>query len=118
MAKTPAVKQLDKSQKGKGRGKGRPFKPGQSGNPNGRPKKEFALPFMLKESSELPASDDPNEQRTRMQAVIDFAWIQAMSGNKDARQWISDRMEGRPWQAIEVTNIDPDTISIINYDDE
>ena len=52
-----------------------------------------------------------------MQAVIDMAWLQAMKGNKDARQWLSDRMEGKPTQAIELTEYEPDSISVINDDE-
>ena len=108
------VKQPAKSKRKNG--PGRPFKPGQSGNPNGRPRKEFTIPHLLRVSSELPVSD--NDKRTRMQAVIDMAWKQAQRGNKDARQWLSDRMEGRPTQAIELTEYEPDSISVINADEE
>jgi hypothetical protein len=74
------------------------WKKGQSGNPKGRPKKEFCIPDILRKLSKEKDRCDPEGKRTMLESVCKKAFEQAIGGDKDARKWIADRMEGRPVQ--------------------
>lgn len=73
-----------------------PFKPGQSGNPRGRPRKADALATLF---------DEHFKKEDRI-GVIAKAVEQALAGNKDARDFLFDRTYGKPMQAIEMTGTD------------
>ena len=77
---------------------GRPFKKGQSGNPKGRPPKEFAISDMLRSiSSEV----DPILKKTNLELICRTAVEQAIEGDQHARKWVADRMEGKAREYIE-----------------
>jgi Family of unknown function (DUF5681) len=93
------------------------WKPGQSGNPNGRPKKEACLTTLLKEELERPVKD-PNLLETVGAKVGDVTWGQmiaialirkAAKGNERAAEIIFDRAEGkvRPLPVSETTEAQP-----------
>jgi len=73
------------------------FKPGNPGGP-GRPKKEFCIPDILRKISKEPYRFDPKGKRTVLEAICRKALEQAAAGDKDARKWVADRMEGRAVQ--------------------
>jgi len=80
--------------------KGKGFKKGQSGNPNGRPKKEFCIPDIIrKQGKEL----DPTTKKTFYEGMVDKAWKLAVKGDKAARDWVSERTEGKALDRIEAT---------------
>ena len=64
------------------------WKPGQSGNPSGRPKKGFAIAERIRSAV---GDDDWNE-------IISCAVVQAKEGDKSARDFLVDRTEGKPTQ--------------------
>ena len=73
-----------------------PKKGDPSRNPNGRPKKAFCIPDILRKlSAERSKWQNPDEYKTRIEKMCDKALDQAESGDKDARNWVSDRMEGK-----------------------
>jgi len=76
------------------------WKPGQSGNPGGRPKKKFCIPDILRK---IGKTIPEGEKRTFYQLMCDKAWEQAIAGDKDARNWISDRTEGKAPETINFT---------------
>ena len=65
-----------------------PFKPGQSGNPGGRPKK-VSRSQLLAVMHETVTADD-------FQAIVNRAIEQAKNGNRFAREYLSLYMLGRP----------------------
>jgi hypothetical protein len=73
---------------------GRPFQPGQSGNPNGRPKSK---PFKRALSEALRAADDDSEV---LQAVALALVAKAKEGDVQAIKEIADRMDGKVTQPI------------------
>lgn len=73
------------------------FKPGQSGNPSGRPKNVLTK-ALRKKLNELE-SDAPGS-RTRAEVLMDKLYSMAEGGNIDALKMCLDRMEGRPRQSI------------------
>jgi Family of unknown function (DUF5681) len=79
------------------------WRPGQSGNPNGRPKKAACLTTLLKEELERPVTDQ-NLLKTVGGNVGDVTWAQmiaialirkAAKGNERAAEIIFDRAEGK-----------------------
>jgi len=71
------------------------FPLGESGNPKGRPKKEFSIPDILRRLSSMPTKLDPEKKITRLEWICDKALMQAEGGDPIARNWIADRMEGK-----------------------
>ena len=93
---------------------GRPFKPGQSGNPSGRPHKELAIPAILAQIGNELMPDQ--EKITLYEAMCRKAWDQAIAGDRYAREWIANRIEGTPRQTVNIQQHEPDRIFVINAD--
>jgi hypothetical protein len=81
------------------RGEATRFKPGQSGNPGGRPK----LACLSQACRELLSRPVPNDTvgRTYAEAIAQTIAEKALAGDIRAAQEIADRAEGRARQAIE-----------------
>ena len=77
---------------------GKGFKPGISGNPNGRPKKENCVSDLLRNKGDEIQDDG----RTKLQVVIDTLFDRANEGELKAIDMIFDRLEGKAAQKIEV----------------
>lgn len=73
---------------------GRPFQPGQSGNPAGRPKTK---PFKRALQEALKAADDDSEM---MQAIALALVNKAKEGDVPAIKEIADRLDGKVTQPI------------------
>ncbi len=67
------------------------FKPGQSGNPKGRPPGEACLTNLLRAAL---AEKDVDGKRTKARAVIDALVFQACEGNTKAIEQVFDRIDG------------------------
>lgn len=81
---------------------GRPFTKGHSGNPKGRPRRDFVIPDVLRAIGKELVSGD--SKATKYEAMCQAAWDAAIAGDKSAREWIADRIEGKPHQTIAQTN--------------
>ena len=111
--KKPVVKQ-HKNNEGGITGKG--WKPGISGNPNGRPKKSTSWSEIandLLDSSEImivysttKKTEDLHikveKNKTIRHAIVSALINEAMSGNIQAIKELYDRTEGKPAQKLEV----------------
>ena len=84
-----------KKQHGGVTGKG--FVPGQSGNPNGRPKKKKCIPDILKELTEAKTKDGSSTKLVKMLSNI---VENAIEGDQFSITFVADRLEGRPAQTI------------------
>lgn len=71
--------------------RGRPFKPGTSGNPRGRPPAEICLTALLKA---YLAEKEPDGKRTNARAIIEALGTVAKEGKTAAIQQIFDRNDG------------------------
>lgn len=76
---------------------GRKFKPGQSGNPKGRPKKIPSLDKLLNEV--LGSADD---QDSEMKEVIEALTVRAKKGDVRAAEVLLERAYGKPKQEIRI----------------
>jgi hypothetical protein len=75
----------------------KPFKPGQSGNPAGRPKKALLSDALRRQLAEaLPNAPE----KTIAEAVARTLIREALGGNVQAIREVGDRSEGKPAQAI------------------
>lgn len=74
--------------------------PFQKGNKlgKGRPKKELSIPTILREIGDEPCSED--DKKTKLRAVLERVFVEAMSGEAWATNFIADRTEGKPVQQI------------------
>ena len=82
------------------------FKPGQSGNPKGRPKGARSLSTILREMLEEPIEivvDGKKERREFREVIIRKLLKKANDGDMRAIQEIFDRVEGKAQQKIDHT---------------
>ena len=85
-----------------------PFKKGQSGNPNGRPKGARGLSTILREmlDEDIKVIENGVEVRKQFKDVIVRKLLKkANDGDLRAIEQIFDRLEGKPKQEIEQTTI-------------
>jgi hypothetical protein len=84
-------------------GKATQFKPGQSGNPGGRPK---TAP-LSQACRDLLASSVPDDSqgRTYAEAIAEKLAQKALAGDIRAAQELADRAEGRPRQSLEIEKV-------------
>lgn len=86
------------------------FKPGQSGNPAGRPKGVRYLSEAYRAWLSQPSEKDP--EHTNADMVAEIVGRAALNGDLLAVKEITDRTEGRARQAIDL-NGDPEKLSLI-----
>jgi ribosomal protein L17 len=93
-----------------------PFTKGQSGNPQGRPKKGETLTDLLREKIEAPKTS--KEKHTRKDMIIEKLITLAEAGDLTALKYVFDRIDGRPKESIELTDGATDTRlkEIMSYD--
>jgi hypothetical protein len=87
----------------------RPFKKGQSGNPNGRPKKINTIPDILRKIGEEEGAANGN---TKLEVVMRKIFQYALEGKSWAVQFIADRTEGKAIERLQTTEIDRDELII------
>ncbi len=79
----------------------KPFKPGQSGNPRGRPK-SITLSEAYRKMLAAVDETDP-ERRTRAEVLAEQMYAKAKTGDVSALREIADRVEGKPRQTLALT---------------
>ena len=78
----------------------RPFKKGQSGNPNGRPKKINTIPDILRKIGDEEGTQDG---KSKLDVIMNKVFQFALEGKPWAVQFIADRTEGKALDRIEAT---------------
>ena len=96
--------------------KGRRFKKGQSGNPNGRPPKQASLTSLLKEELEVVAPAEflkglqlgttKKSGRTWQEWIVIATLRLAMKGNSVALREVWERCDGKVRQDVGLRNMD------------
>jgi hypothetical protein len=71
-----------------------PFKPGQSGNPGGRPKKKLFREALTK------VLDAAGEDSEKLTAIAQALYDKAKTGDVSAIKEVRDTLDGKPAQAI------------------
>lgn len=89
-------KDVDKQKENKKRGR---WKPGESGNVNGRPRKENCITSLLKAALETIPDGDT---RTNAEIITDILIKYARAGEPWSIKEIMDRTEGRASQRVEL----------------
>ncbi len=81
------------------------FKPGQSGNPGGRPKGyERQLRDVIDGMTATDPVPDPEGKQANIpawQAIVKRAVLDAVAGDKYAREFVADRLLGKPKQHVD-----------------
>ncbi len=91
-------KQQDNNVKMVGGITGKGWKPGQSGNPNGRPKKNYTIPDLL---TKIGEEDGTLDGKSKLEVIMYKVFQYALEGKQWAVQFIADRTEGKPKEHIE-----------------
>lgn len=76
-------------------------KPGQTGNPNGRPRKELSLTHILQEYGETLTINVDGKKLQYRQALMLKMWNMALKGDRDMAKYIMDRIDGKVKEKIE-----------------
>ena len=92
---------------------GKQFKKGASGNPKGRPPKEFALNDHIREIANKPLG---RSKKTMLEAVISTVYDEALNGNMTAVNFLADRILGKPAQTLGVKDISDEPIKVFDID--
>lgn len=112
---TTAVSKQPKSKRKstkKSRGLGTPFKPGQSGNPLGRPKKGEAFTDIIREIGENFTKRTKAGRLLYNQALALKVWEKALIGNRWAVELIYNRVDGLPVNRLQMTGANGGPIDI------
>lgn len=72
------------------------WKKGQSGNPNGRPPKDYSLSEILIKKLKQKGRNDKEEREILIEKLLELAH----GGDLQAIKYIYDRLEGKPSESI------------------
>jgi hypothetical protein len=86
------------------------WKKGKSGNPNGRPKKDFALNDHIRSIANLEDED----KKTVLEKVVQTVYNEALAGNMTAVSFLADRILGKPQQSVSLKEESTEPIKIID----
>ena len=92
---------------------GKRFKKGTSGNPKGRPPKEFALNDHIREIANQPMG---KTKKTMLESVVNTVYQEALSGNMTAVNFLADRILGKPSQSIGIKDVSDEPIKVFDID--
>jgi len=87
----------------------KPFKPGQSGNPKGRPKKA-PMPDLEGLLAEVLGAE--KDQMSALEAILRKLRTMAIQGNLRAAEILLDRAYGRPKQSHDINGLEPPDINM------
>lgn len=78
------------------------YRPGESGNSNGRPTKGETMTDILKAQGEIEDQDFNGEKIARKVALGHKTWALALKGKEATIRYLYDRIDGKPVQEIKV----------------
>lgn len=92
------------------------WKPGQSGNPNGRPPKAWTMSSLIEEALEDVEQETGKSYKS---LVAKKLATMALSGDIQAIKEVNDRIDGRPHQSIKHSGeIKGNSIAFIEFSDD
>lgn len=77
------------------------FKPGESGNPKGKPKGALCFKTVVKQILEEEGLDETGERLANIVMITRKVLDRAKTGNLKAYEILADRAEGKPVQRVE-----------------
>lgn len=86
------------------------FQPGQSGNPNGRPKRGQTFADALKAAL---AVKDPETKQTELRKVAAALVREAKAGNVSAIAMIAERLDGKVATDLNLGNRDDNPLRVV-----
>ena len=88
----------------------KPFTKGHSGNPAGRPLKEYCLTDLLRQQGDIQDFETKEGLITRNEGIAQKLWDMAISGDVSSIKYLFDRIDGKPLQQVETNtvNSEPD----------
>ena len=89
------------------------FKPGVSGNPNGRPKGVQSIPDILRKIGEEEGTVDG---KSKLDVIMYMVFSFALEGKPWAVQFIADRTEGKAKEFRETT-VKTEPIKVFEFED-
>ena len=92
---------------------GKGFKPGVSGNPNGRPKGIQSIPDILRKIGE---EDGTVDGKSKLDVILYKVFQFAVEGSPWAVQFIADRTEGKAKEFRETT-VKTEPIKVFDFED-
>ena len=109
MSNTATPEKQDNNRNGDGT-----FKKGESGNPNGRPKKGLAISDIL----ETIGARSHSKDKTMKERVLEVVYDSALEGDLNCAKFIADRTEGTALQKMSVTTNEPvQVLKIVDQDE-
>ena len=88
------------------------WKKGESGNPNGRPKKDFALNDHIRSIANVELKD----KKTMLESVVHKVYEEALKGNMTAVNFLADRILGKAIQSIGIKDTTDEPIKVFDID--
>lgn len=88
--------------------KGHKWQPGESGNPNGRPPKGYAVTDVMRQMLE----EKPEIKKALMAKLLEIA----LKGDLPAIREILDRLEGRAKQSVELSGDEQNPLVVIKHE--
>ena len=89
------------------------WKSGQSGNPNGRPRKGNTLNEILEKDGKRLIDDEDGKRRSRLKVLSRRLWDLALSKDITAIKYVCDRLGGRPTEKVEVVGDEGGPIGVV-----
>ena len=81
------------------------WRPGQSGNPNGRPRKAKCLTHALTEYGKRIVDAPDGHKTTLQELLVKTLWNLALSGDLAAIRYIFDRIDGKPIETMIIPGV-------------
>ena len=92
------------------------WKPGQSGNPNGRPTKDVCITSLIKEFLEKEADGSKTHAQLVAEAIVKLAEDHHFKGNVSAIKELLDRIEGKVPETHNIKSDIPVIIQPVVYE--
>lgn len=89
------------------------YKPGESGNPNGRPKRDWTWASLMEKAAEEAAETG----KTQKEILVEKAYELARGGDVVAMKEIFNRMDGMPTQKVDESLSGEVTVKQVSYED-
>jgi hypothetical protein len=92
------------------------WQPGESGNPNGRPKREWTWASLLEDAAEEVMKARDGQEVSAKKAIAKRLLMMALEGDRQAIKDIMDRTDGYPMSSTDITSKGEKVTPMVNID--